>query len=224
MEMFIFYRCYGVLICKPCRSAIPRSSLQSHIKSRHNHIACDVTSLDPIMYRKRTKPAEMLTALLQEKYSLLNPRHAQIPTPLPIEPPIPELKLYRSFRYSRCPKIMTKSEYAHARMQTHFNKHRIIPRKQGRPRKVVSVPGDEGPIYSEVSYQRFFSYGSQNSFFKVCVPSAVHELVESQQSQPNQDTKLLKALVEEQLHHNAAERNIQAKTYCSQTTKTEVSP
>jgi hypothetical protein len=37
-----------------------------------------------------------------------------------------------------------------------------------------------------------------------------------------QDTKLLKALVEEQLYHNAAEREIQAKTYCDQIAKIEV--
>jgi hypothetical protein len=224
METFIFYRCYGVLICKPCRSAIPPSSLQSHIKSRHNDIACYVTGLDFNVYRKRTKPAEMLVALLQEKYSLLDPRHAQIPTPLPTEPPVPELKLYRGFRCSRCPKIMTKSRYAHARMQTHFNKHRIIPRKKGKPGKVVTVPEDEGSIYSEVSWQRFLSYGAQSSFFEVGVPSAVQELVKSRLSQPSQDTELLKALVEEQLHHNAAEREIQVKTYCSHITKTEVSP
>jgi hypothetical protein len=84
----------------------------------------------------------MLAALLQEKYSLLDPRHAQIPTPLPTEPPVPELKLYRGFRCSRCPKIMTKSTYTHAR-QTHFNKHRTIARKKGTPGKVVSVPEDE---------------------------------------------------------------------------------
>lgn len=86
------------------------------------------------------------------------------------------------------------------------------------------MPEDEGPIYSEVSCQRFFSYGAQSSFFEVCVPSAVQELVKSRPSQPSQDTELLKALVEEQLHHNAAEREIQAKTYCSHTTKTDVSP
>ena len=56
------------------------------------------------------------------------------------------------------------------------------------------------------------------------MPSAVRELVKSRPAQPSQDTELLKALVEEQLHHNAAEREIQAKTYCSHTTKTEVSP
>jgi hypothetical protein len=167
METFIFYRCYSVLICKPCKSAVPLSSLQSHVKSRHNGIACYVTGLNPNAYTKRTKPAEILAALLQEKYSLLDPRHAQIQTPLPTEPPVPELKLYRGFRCSRCPKIMTKSDYAHARMQTHFNKHRVIQQKQGRPGKVVSVPEDEGPIYSEVSCQRFFSYGPQSSFSRV---------------------------------------------------------
>jgi hypothetical protein len=86
------------------------------------------------------------------------------------------------------------------------------------------VPEDEGPIYSEVSCQRFFSYGVQSSFFEVCVPSAVQQLVKSRPSQPSQDTELLKALVEEQLHHDAAEREFQAKTYCGQTTKAEVSP
>jgi hypothetical protein len=116
METFIFYRCYSVVICKPYRSAIPPSSLQSHIKSRHSDIACYITGLDPNVYTKRTKPAEILAALLQEKYNLLDPRHAQTLTPLPTEPPIPELQLYRGFRCSRCPKIMTKSEYAYARM------------------------------------------------------------------------------------------------------------
>lgn len=224
MEIFVFYCYYGVPICKPCRSAIPPSSLQGHIKSRHNDIACYVTDLEPNVYQKRTKPAEMLTALLQEKYSLLDPRLAQIPAPLPTEPPVPELRLHRGLRCSRCPKIMTKSEHAHARMQTHFNKHRIIKRKQGRPGKVVSVPEDEGPIYSEISCQRFFSYGAQSSFFEVCVPSAVQELVKSRPSRPSQDTELLKALVNEHLHHNAVEQEVQPRIYCSQTTKTEVSP
>jgi hypothetical protein len=206
METFNFYRCYNVIICKSCRSAIPPSSRQSHIKSRHNDIACYVTGLNPNVYKKRTKSAEILAALLQEKYSLLDLRYAQIPTRLPTEPPIPELKLYCGFRCSRCLKIMTKSTYAHARMQTHFNKHRIIPRKHGRPEKVVSVPEDKGPIYSEVSCQRFFPYGAQSSFFGLCVPSAVQQLVKSRPSQPSQDTELYKALVEEQLYHDAAER------------------
>jgi hypothetical protein len=109
-------------------------------------------------------------------------------------------------------------------MRTHFNKHRIVPRKQGKPGKVVTVPEDEGPIYSEVACQRFSAYGAQSSFFEVCVLSAVQKLVKSRPSQPSQDTELLKALVEEQLYHNAAEREIQATKYRSQTTKTEVSP
>ncbi|KAH8696802.1 hypothetical protein GQ44DRAFT_558336, partial [Phaeosphaeriaceae sp. PMI808] len=214
----------GVLVCKPCGSAIPPSFLQSHIKARHNDTACFVAGLDPTIYAKRTKPAKILADLLQEKYSLLDPRYVEIAAPPPTEPPFPELKLYRGFRCSRCNFIVTKTKYACARMETHFNKHRILPRKKGRPGKVVCAPDDEGPMYSEVFCQRFFAQGRQSSFFEVFIPSIALELVKSRPTQPSQNNQLLKALIDEQLNHNALEREIEAKTYSGQTTKTEVSP
>jgi len=222
IDLFNFYPRFGVLICKPCGFAVAPSHLGSHIAKRHGNDACRASGLDPT-YHKPGKPAAKLAAVLQEQYDLLDPRHAQIPIPPPTEPPLPELKLYRGYRCSRCDLVVTKTDEGRIRLQKHFNKHRLLPRKRGRPGKVASMPEDEGPMFHEVFCQRFFASCAQSSFFAVHVPSQVQELVKSRLAQPSQN-KLLKALIDEQLDLNNLEREVNAKTYSSQTTKTEVSP
>jgi hypothetical protein len=79
-------------------------------------------------------------------------------------------------------------------------------------------------MFHEVFYQRFFVSCAQSSFFDVYVPSQAQELVKSRPTQPSRNIELLKALIDEQLDLNNLEREVNAKTYSSQTTKTEVSP
>jgi hypothetical protein len=86
------------------------------------------------------------------------------------------------------------------------------------------MPEDEGPMFHEVFCQRFFVSCAQSSFFAVYVPSQAQELVKSRPTQPSRNIELLKALIDEQLDLNNLEREVNAKTYSSQTTKTEVSP
>jgi hypothetical protein len=62
-------------------------------------------------------------------------------------------------------------------LERHFNrKHRILPRKKGRPAKLITIPEeDKGPMYREVYCQRFFASCHQSSFFTVHVPTQVQE-------------------------------------------------
>jgi hypothetical protein len=65
-------------------------------------------------------------------------------------------------------------------MGTHFNLHRLVPRKPGRPAKIAGIPSeDTGPTFSKVYRQRFFVSGTQSSFFTVNVPNKAQDLVKS---------------------------------------------
>jgi hypothetical protein len=79
-------------------------------------------------------------------------------------------------------------------------------------------------MFHEVFYQRFFVSCAQSSFFAVYVPSQAQELVKSRPTQPSRNIELLKALIDEQLDLNNLEREVNAKTYSSQTTRVANKP
>lgn len=111
------------------------------------------------------------------KFDILNPRTCKIPLPSPTDPALPDLKLYRGYKCSRCPYILSKTKTGHGTMEQHFNQHRVLPRKQGGPRKVPDIPEeDQGPMFTEVYCQRVFAACRQSSFVVVYVPSEVGNL------------------------------------------------
>ncbi|KAK7177913.1 hypothetical protein PSPO01_16037 [Paraphaeosphaeria sporulosa] len=176
MDLFVFYPQYQVLVCKPCACAVPPLHLASHIKKQHAREACRDAGLDFSVSRSQ-RPATALARRLEEKYDILNPRTCKIPLPSPTEPPLPDLKLYRGYKCSRCTYILSKTKTAQETMEQHFNKHRLLPRKKGRPRRISEIlEEDKGPMFTEVYCQRFFASCHQSSFFVVHVPSEVGDL------------------------------------------------
>jgi hypothetical protein len=107
-------------------------------------------------------------------------------------------------------------------MNTHFNEHRSLPRKGGRPKRIVDTPEqDKGPVFREIYCQRFFVQGIQASFFKANVPKQVQELVKAR---VRGHADLYRALIDEQLTVGKHGRDVRAKIYSSQVSKTEVLP
>jgi hypothetical protein len=98
-------------------------------------------------------------------------------------------------------------------MQKHFNKHRLVPQKRGGQAKIAGILAkDSGPMFSEVSCQRFFVTGVQSSFFTVTVLDQVQDLVET--TTRNQ-ANVFQALIDEQLATATQEQDARAQIYSS---------
>jgi hypothetical protein len=217
MDLFIFYPKYHVLVCKSCAYAVAPPHLAAHIATKHANNLCDKDSL-----RRTTKTAAMLAMHLKEEYNLLNPTTSLIPRPLPTKPPFSTLKLCRGYQCTRCDFTRTKTKTALREIDTHFNIHRRIARKQGRPGKLADTSEEENrPRFKEIYCQRFFVSGAQANYFKVNVPSKVQTLVKAR---PTRHTDVYRALIDEQLTAGSYEQETRAHIYSSQITQTEVSP
>jgi hypothetical protein len=107
-------------------------------------------------------------------------------------------------------------------MNTHFNVHRLIPRKRGQPVELADTPGeDKRPMFKGIYCRRFFVRGAQAKQFAVNVPSEGQTLVKSR-ARGNAD--VYRALLNEQLTIGGHEQEGRAEIYSSQVTETEVSP
>jgi len=222
MDLFTFYPPSSVLICKPCGYAIPPTNLSGHIRLYHLDDARRAATNFPLSLRPRNA-ANLLANNLHERYPLLDPATSKIPIPAAINPPIPELRLYRGYQCTRCNFVLrSQGKEAKPSMGKHFNVHRLVPRKPGRPAKIAGVlPTDSEPMFSEVFCQRFFVSGAQSSLFTVNVPDPVQDLVKTR---PRGHVDIYRALIDEQLTAGNHEQDIQAQIYNSQVSKTEVSP
>jgi hypothetical protein len=171
---------------------------------------------------KSKKPAELLANYLRERFQLLDPATAKIPTPPSTDPPILELQLYRGYQCTRCEFIRLRTKTALGQMGTHFNQHRLLQRKKGeRQQRIADIPEeDKGPVFREIYCQRFFVSGAQSSYFTVNVPDQVQELVKST---PKGHADVFRALIDEQLTAGNEEQDARAQIYNSQVSKTEVS-
>jgi hypothetical protein len=90
MDLFVFYAPSGVLLCKPCGYAVPPTALATYISIHHLSNARNAAT-SSLASSKLKKPAELLANYLRERFQLLDPATAKIPT-LPLtDPPIPEL-------------------------------------------------------------------------------------------------------------------------------------
>jgi hypothetical protein len=221
MDLFVVYPQYQVLVCKPCGFAVAPRHLAGHIKNRHARDACRDAGLDSVRARSRI-PAVTLARRLLQKYDLLDPQTHKIPLPSPTEPPLPDLKLHCGYQCTRCEYVLLKSKSGFRLMDRHFNQHRQLLRKPGRPKKIANIPEeDKGPIFKEVYCQRFFVSGHQSCFFVVHVLSKIQEL----KAKPyTSKANLLRAILAEQLHASQLEQQIVAQTYKSAMATTEVSP
>jgi hypothetical protein len=98
-------------------------------------------------------------------------------------------------------------------MGTHFNIHRLVPQKPGRPAKTGGIPTEDSrPMFSKVFCQRFFVAGAQSSFFTVNVPNQVQDLVKSR---PRGHADVYRALINEQLTAGNHEQDARAQVYSS---------
>lgn len=150
MNLFIFHPQYQVLVCKPCPCAIPSLHLVKHIKKQHAREARHDADLEFSNSRSQ-KQANALARRLQEQFDLLDPKTCKIPLPSPMDPALPDLKLYHGYQYSRYLCILSKTKTGHETMEQHFNQHRLLPRKKGRPRNILGIPNeDQGPMFIEV--------------------------------------------------------------------------
>jgi hypothetical protein len=222
MDLFTFYPPSSVLICKPCSYAVPPTTLSSHIRLHHLHDA-RYAAIDFFAAPHSKNPATLLANYLCERYQLLDPATAKLPTPPATNPPIPELKLYRGYQCTRCSFVLrSQGKEAKNQMGRHFNIHRLVPRKPGRQAKIAGIPAqDSGPMFTEVFCQRFFVAGAQSSFFTVNVPDQVQDLVKAR---PRGHADVFRALIDAQLTAGNDEQDAQAQIYNSQVSKTEVSP
>jgi hypothetical protein len=222
MDLFTFYPPSSVLICKPCGYAVPPTTLSSHIRVHHLEDA-RYAATNPSASSNPRNAAPLLAAYLCEQYHLLDPATTKIPTPPATNPPILGLTLYPSYQCTRCSFVLrSRGTEAKASMGKHFNTHRLVARKPGRQAKIADIPAeDSGPMFSEVSCQRFFVTGTQSSFFTVTVPDQARDLVEATtRAQAN----VFQALIDEQLAAGTQEQDARAQIYNSQVSKTEVSP
>jgi hypothetical protein len=154
MDLFTFYPQYQVLACKPCGYAVAPSCLASHIRTKHPDDACRDAGL---AYARPKKPAARLAMRLQAEYDILDPTMCSISVPSPTEPPLPDLKLHRGYKCSRCDYVLPKTKTALESMAQHFNQHWRLPRKPDRQPKIVDIPEqDKGPMFTEACCQRFF--------------------------------------------------------------------
>lgn len=170
MDLFVFYPPSGVLICKPCGYAIPPTTLSTHIKVHHiydaRHAATNLFNAP-----QARNPATLLANYLCERYEVLDPAIAKVPTPPATNLPIPELKLHRGYQCTRCSFVLrSQGKQAKTSIRTHFNVHHLVPRKPGQQAKIAGIPAiDSEPMFAEVFCQRFFASGAQSSFFTVNV-------------------------------------------------------
>jgi hypothetical protein len=105
-------------------------------------------------------------------------------------------------------------------MGKHFNTHRLVAQKLGWQAKIADIPAkDSGPMFTEVSCQRFFVTGAQSSFFTVTVPDQVQDLVETT---TREQANVFQALIDKQLAAATQEQNARAQIYSSQVSKTKV--
>jgi hypothetical protein len=220
MDLFTFYPPSSVLICKPCGYAVPPTTFSTHIKVHHLHDARHAATnlFDAPQSRN---PATLLANYLCERYQLLDPATAKVPTPPLTNPPIPELKLHRGYQCTRCSFVLrSQGKEAKNSMGTHFNVHRLLPRKPGRQAKIAGIPAiDSEPMFAEVFCQRFFASGAQSSFFTVNVPDQVQDVVKTR---PRGHADVFRALINEQLTAGNNEQDARAQIYNSQVSKTEV--
>jgi hypothetical protein len=129
MNLFVFYTPSSGMLCKPCGYAVPPTALATHISIYHLSDARDAAT-SSLASSKSKKPAELLANYLRERFPLLNPATAKIPTPPSTDPPIPELQLHRGYQCTRCEFIRLQNKTALVQMGTHFNQHRLLPRKK----------------------------------------------------------------------------------------------
>ncbi|KAK7177297.1 hypothetical protein PSPO01_16657 [Paraphaeosphaeria sporulosa] len=217
MDLFVYYPEYHVLVSKSCAYAVAPAHLPAHIVTRHANDICSRDNLD-----RATKLAATLATRFREEYHLLDPTTSVIPRPPPTKPPFPDLKLYRGYQCTRCDFIRSRTNSALKQIKKHFNEHRLLPRKGGRPKRIADIPEqDKGPVFREVYCQRFFVQGVQASFFEVNVPEKVQKLVKARL---RGHTDVYRALIDEQLTAGNYEQDARAQIYSSQVSKTEVSP
>jgi hypothetical protein len=143
MGLFTFYAKHQVVVCKLCACAIARPHLSNHIKNLHAQEACRDAGLDSAKFRVN-QAANTVTEFLKKRYSLLDPRTQRISGPLPTDPPLPDLKLYRSYQCSCGDFSVSRSKSSQRSLEWHFNQqHRILPRKKGRPGRSITIPKED---------------------------------------------------------------------------------
>jgi hypothetical protein len=180
MDLFTFYPPSSVLICKLCDYAVPPTTLSSHIRVHHLDDASYAATNSSSSSQPRNA-TNLLANYLREQYQLLYPATAKTPTPPAINPPIPELTLYRGYQCTRCSFVLrSQGKEAKTSMGKHFNVHRLVLRKPGRQAKIAGILAtDTEPMFSEVFCQCFFVSGAQSFFFTVNVPDQVQDLVKT---------------------------------------------
>jgi len=140
----------------------------THIKLHHLHDA-RYAATNPSGFLGNA--ANLLATHLCQQYQLLDPATARIPIPPATNLPIPDLAVYTGYQCTRCSFVLRSGrKKARVSMGTHFNKHRLVSRKPGQQAKIAGIPAqDSGPMFTEVSCQRFFASGAQSSYFIVTV-------------------------------------------------------
>jgi hypothetical protein len=89
--------------------------LSQHISTRHSSEACRDAGLP---YSPPRKLATRIAKRLQEKYGIFDPAVNSILVPLPTDPPIPYLKLYRGYKYTRCEYVLPEAKRAQRRARS----------------------------------------------------------------------------------------------------------
>lgn len=220
-DVFVFNPQHRILICKPCGFAVAPQHLTAHIKNKHAEISGYDSGFEFAVSRTKI-PAVAISEALSAKYDLIDPNTQHIPRPLPSEPPIKHLKLIPGYQCTRCDFVRGKTKYAIDQIKIHFNVHRTIPRKKGRPSRAANVwEADKEPIFKEVYCQRFFGAGHNSSYFPVNALFGVQE-PQTKRLMPKPDR--IRAILNDQFHASQTEQQIRAQSYNTSVAKTEVSP
>jgi hypothetical protein len=166
MDLFTFHAKHQIIVCKPCACAIARPYLSSHTRNLHAHEPCRDAGLEFAKF-PINKAASIVAECLKERHSRFDPRTQRIPRPLPTDPPLPDLKLYRGYQCSRCDFAVSRSKSSQRSLERHFNQqHRILPGKKGRPGRSITIQKeDKGPSVQSSLLPTLFCFMSSELFF-----------------------------------------------------------
>ncbi|KAK3360773.1 hypothetical protein B0T25DRAFT_536360 [Lasiosphaeria hispida] len=188
MEPFTILLLFHLLICKPCKQAIPVDEITTHLRTTHKSL--------PVSKRVDIiRACKSSTALWNNQQELKN-------FTIPIQP-IPAIDLLQApllngLKCNSCSYVIHNIQT----MQTHcYTMHNWVnPNKKGH--QVKGSQPFNMPWRSGVPCQQFFQSQHGSALFEVILPSSVHTAVIQQQ--PNQDKRLISSfnLKYSQLQHH----------------------
>lgn len=213
-HLFRYLSDYRVLICLCCNHAVPPANLRNHIRTHHR--------------KNGGKSAQEWVRTTVKDLShcdLLDPTCETVRSPLPTDPPIPDLPVFDGHTCVICSFTVRQL----SSMEKHYRQAHPSGRKPGRPPACAQSLLSDSPRWISTKCQRFFVQGPQSAYFRASERRDINQKSTSHQSptkppeQPSVGDRMLEhvlaklAAAEEQLEWTA-------DIVSSSQSRTEVSP